>query len=234
MFYNINIFANKILEGVITMGEIFLNLIKTGNVLFKNWSAVIYCDSTHTNTMKVNFGLKGSTSQSIIGLRKNEKTTINSLNKTIKFLDTCYKEWLKHVDEHRNSFNELNYFRIDQIVILRMKLAEFVKLVYENQTDQDDDFGEVDARFKSLFDLLFVVNRAVDVNLLNKANDFAFKKDLDAFKEDSAKNGNEKSEANLSEENSEEIEETIKFLLDLNFSKKVIKNGNYNCEKYNL
>ncbi len=206
------------------MGEIFLNLIKTGNVLFKNWSAIIYCNNSHPNTIKVNFGLTGSTSQSIIGLRRNEKTTINSLNRTIKFLDTCYKEWLKHVDSHRDSFNELNYFRIDQIVILRMKLAEFVKLVYENKADLDDEFGEIDMRFKSLFDLLFVVNRDVEVKLLNKANEFAFKRNFDTFKEDSTKIENEKPDPN--ETNSEESDEVIKFLVDLNFSQKVIKKGN--------
>ncbi len=203
------------------MGKIFLNLDKTGNVLFKNWSAVIYCNSTHSNTIRVNFGLRGSPSQSVIGLRKSETKTVNSLDETNKFLDKCYKGWLAHVETQRESFNELNYFRIDQIVVLRTELAEFIGRVYEkSRADQADDDS---MRFKSLYDLLFVVNRAVDVNSLNRANDFAFQKDFDAFKEDSAKVlENETSEANLSEDTAE----TIKFLRDLNFSLKVIKKGN--------
>jgi hypothetical protein len=59
---------------------------------------------------------------------------------------------------------------------------------------------------------------------LNKANDFAFKKNFDTFKEDSTKIENEKPDPN--ETNSEESEEVIKFLVDLNFSQKVIKKGN--------
>lgn len=91
------------------MGDIYLNLIKTGNVLFKNWNATIYCDQTHNITMKINFGLRNE-NQNIIAERKYEETSINSINKTIKFLKQCHEEWLNHVNEKRDQFSCLNFF----------------------------------------------------------------------------------------------------------------------------
>ena len=89
------------------MGDVYLNLIKNGNVLFKNWNATIYCDKDNINTMKVNFGLSNN-SQNIFAMRKYEKSTIKSINKTVKFLKDCHMEWLNHINDKYEEFNELN------------------------------------------------------------------------------------------------------------------------------
>ena len=91
------------------MGDIYLDLIKTGNVLFKNWNATIFCDKNNINTMKVNFGLSNN-NQNIIAMKKFEKSAINSINKTVKFLKDCHCEWLNHMNEKYLEFIELNFF----------------------------------------------------------------------------------------------------------------------------
>lgn len=145
------------------MGTEYLELIRTGNILFQNWNAIIYCNESFRNTIKVNFGVKEK-DQNIIALRSIEKTTINSINKTIKFLKICNTAWLSHLTEKRKRFNEFNYFRISQISKLRTQLAEFI----------NDDSNVEARRYKDLFDLLVYLNKEVDVNMLNQANKFAF------------------------------------------------------------
>ena len=218
-------YFEDILEGVRNMGDIYLNLIKTGNVLFKNWNAIIFCDSKSLNTIKVNFGLTNSTaasSQNIIGSRKKEHTTIKSLNKTIKFLGHCYKEWLSHVNEQRDTFNELNYFRNEQIVILRMKLAEFITEFYEKTDDLDEEErAHVQRKLKSLFDLLYVLNNEVDLELLAKANYAAFNKNLD-LNHDEVNNEKVEKEKN---DDDEEVLSLLKELTDLGFKSKLVRKG---------
>jgi len=149
----------SIFEGLINMGTIYLDLIRTGNVLFNNWTAVIYCSSTEYNTMKINFGLTNQ-NQNIFATRESEKTTLVSVNKTIKFLKSSYDEWLNHVNEKRNKYPVLNYFRIDQIVTLRTEIA---KSISKNLSCH-----------KNLFDLLYIINNELTVQLIDQANDSVF------------------------------------------------------------
>ena len=158
------------------MGEIYLELIKTGNVLFKNWTATIYCDEEYQNTMKVNFGLSDpDKNQSIFAIRKYEIKTVDSINKTVKFLQNCHNEWLNHLNTKRDSYNELNYFRIDQIVFLRTELALFAKNnLFKDYDDDEFNMDENEYNPKVLFDLLYNINRSLTVETLSLANKYAF------------------------------------------------------------
>jgi E3 ubiquitin-protein ligase RNF213 len=160
----------KIFEGLINMGQTYLDLIRTGNVLFNNWMATVYCRKTDAITMKVNFGLSNE-NQNIFACRKTEETTINSINKTIKFLKDSYNKWIEHVNSKREQYSVLDYFRIDQIVILRTELAKSInsEALVNNH--------------KNLFDLLYNVNNQLTAEMINEANDFVFNNEKRAPKE---------------------------------------------------
>lgn len=194
------------------MGEIYLNLIRIGNVLFKNWNATVYCDKNSTMTLKVNLGLADDQSSKIVGLREQESSTALSLNSTVNFLKDCYKEWLAHVNTQRDKFPELNYFRIDQIVLLRTKMAQFIRARVQNVAKcQESDLNE-------LYDLLYVVNNQVNEEVLLNANRSVFQTEL---KVESVEMKEEVKE----EEKSEEVLETLKALKEIGFSERVIAKG---------
>lgn len=144
------------------MGTEYINLINSGNILFQKWSALIYCQESSKNTLKVNFGVKES-NQNVIGVRSSEGSTINSINRTIKFLKKCHAEWLNHLNDKRDKFVEFNHFKTNQISMLRQKLAEFLKPVgFETKIDSE------------LADLLVCLNAKIDYKMLKEANKKAF------------------------------------------------------------
>ena len=153
-----------------SMGQVYLDLIRSGNILFKHWSAVIHCDKYSKNTIEVNFGID-RTKQSIRGERRCEANTVDAINKTVRFLKSCYAEWIAHVDEKRATFAELNHYRIEQVVVLRTELARFIR--NSQSAVASIRYHASNATNRTLFDLLYNVNREVSVELLRQANDYA-------------------------------------------------------------
>lgn len=154
------------MEGIISISNWFLNLMRTGNILFKNWNATIYSSKEHRYTIKVNFGLNED-NRNVFGERCDEKDTVNSINKTIRFLEKCHNQWMAHLNESRERISELNYYTIAEITLLRTKLAESLR-----ETDLiHNDHGD-------LFNMLYYVNRNVDFTMLKQAHHFAGKKSL--------------------------------------------------------
>jgi hypothetical protein len=42
-----------------------------------------------------------------------------------RFMESCLKDWLHHIDEKRELYQSLNYFTVDQLVILQKELLKF-------------------------------------------------------------------------------------------------------------
>ena len=187
------------------MGQIYLSLIKTGNVLFKNWTSTIYCQEDTPYTMKINFGIERE-NQNIFANRESEKNTLSSINKTIKFLNDSYKEWLEHVNLKRNLFPCLNFFQIDQIVMLRASLANLIHKIQTGVSNIDPD------QYKSVFDLLYNINNSLSLGQLIEANRHAYESEH---------------ELNLApveaDTNDQREKELIEELTDLGFSKSLIR-----------
>ncbi len=152
---------------MIGIGENYLNLIKSGNILFKNWTATVYCDGNSTNTIKINFGVTDE-NKNIFGNRDEEFSTLATINKVIKYLSDCYKEWLEHIDNKRQNFPLLNYFTLDQLVILREELTKINSQTKSKEVER--------ARFRNLIDLLYNLNDSVDLDMMLSAHEFACSK----------------------------------------------------------
>jgi E3 ubiquitin-protein ligase RNF213 len=158
---------------MITMGQIYLDLLRTGNILFSKWTATVYCGPAEFNTIKVNFGISKE-NKSIVGMRKLEKSTLTSLQKTNSYLHRCYEEWVRHANEKRDQYSELNYFQINQIVHLRKIISKLIKCDFElslREASTDGDWFIMN----SLFDLLYNVNRSCTVRMLKEASAHAKK-----------------------------------------------------------
>ena len=82
-------YFEDIFEGIMNMGHIYIDLLRNGNILFKNWTATMYCSKESVKTMKVNFGIDCDR-QNVFAERKFELDTVSSINKTLKFLKECY------------------------------------------------------------------------------------------------------------------------------------------------
>lgn len=150
---------------MINMGQLLIDLIKTGNVLFKNWTVNVYCNEDYRHTMRINFGVK---CQNIFIDRADEKSTVSSLHKTSTFLQHAYNEWLAHIDSKREEYPIFDYFQIDQLVMLRTYLAEYLKATRYSTSDvkQSD--------YKKIFNLTFNINSSESLDLLSEANKHAF------------------------------------------------------------
>ena len=149
-------------ETVIALGSIYIKLIESGNILFKNWTAIIYCNPEELNTVKINFAITDET-KNIFGLRKIEGGTISSIIKVQKFLEKCYNEWLEHITKKRDDFPLLNYFTLNQLVVLRTKLSEIKKFKEANKS----------INLRCLADLLFNINENISCKLIVEANEYA-------------------------------------------------------------
>lgn len=152
------------------MSTEYIHLLSSGNILFQNWSATIYCDERSINTIKVNFGMRED-NKNVVGARSPnaEASTIDSIRCTIKFLKKCNREWSAHLNEKRVEFVELNHFKTRQISTLREKLAELVS--HPNFEGSSSGVVVVD---QELIDLLMSVNKRVDYPMLCSANLKAF------------------------------------------------------------
>jgi hypothetical protein len=52
--------------------------------------------------------------------------------KLANVMENCYTDWLKHIQDKRKNHLHLNYFTIDQLVVLQ---RELVKIGTETQPD---------------------------------------------------------------------------------------------------
>ena len=99
-------------------------------------------------------------------------------------------------------FTELNHFRIDQIVMLRTKLAQLIKSDRSLFT-QDYNFDNIEASsFKTCVDLLHNLNPSIDPKLLSEANAYA----SDASYRESVESSETLSKQDMSVEGVEDVE----------------------------
>ncbi|XP_053396012.1 E3 ubiquitin-protein ligase rnf213-alpha-like [Mercenaria mercenaria] len=114
-----------IFDSVTRLSKVFVKLYSSGCVLFKEWSARFICDPDPRRPVcaVIDFGqseevpqLKGRTS-----VNEDLKDMIPEI---ARFMENCHEEWLQHITEKRKSYLYLNYFTIDQLVILQRELVK--------------------------------------------------------------------------------------------------------------
>ena len=54
---------------------------------------------------------------------EGEEDVSTIIPRLAKFMETCLEEWLKYIDQKRDDYHHLNFFTIDQMVILQKQLV---------------------------------------------------------------------------------------------------------------
>ncbi|XP_062615790.1 E3 ubiquitin-protein ligase RNF213-like, partial [Saccostrea cucullata] len=112
----------EIFNAVVRLCNVYIKLVSSGCVLFSNWQARFLCDPER----KVCAFLKFENGEGCIQL-KGRKTKEEDIKTTIpritKFMEKCLENWLNYIEQKRDEYHHLNFFTIDQIVILQRELV---------------------------------------------------------------------------------------------------------------
>lgn len=96
--------------------------MSSGCVLFTNWQAKFLCDPARKACAVVRFG-SGEGCTQLKGRRNEEEDITTIIPRLAKFMEVCLEEWLKYIDHKRDEYQHLNFFTIDQMVILQKELV---------------------------------------------------------------------------------------------------------------
>ncbi|XP_063404431.1 E3 ubiquitin-protein ligase rnf213-alpha-like [Mytilus trossulus] len=113
-----------ILDSVVRLGNIYTKLVAEGCVLFSQWHVKFLCDRTRKACAFINFGF-GEDKHTLKGRIDDTNEDVSSIiPKLAKFLEQCHKKWLDYIDERREKYYLLNFFTVDQMVILQQELVK--------------------------------------------------------------------------------------------------------------
>ncbi|XP_066547032.1 E3 ubiquitin-protein ligase rnf213-alpha [Amia ocellicauda] len=107
----------KVLEYVLHAGELYLQLLNAGHVLFIDWKLSVYCGSDRAVKVRVDFG--------IAGVPVNGTNPVNEeLQGLCESMKICLDAWQKFLETQRNEYYYLNYFTANQLVTLCCDIAK--------------------------------------------------------------------------------------------------------------
>ena len=92
--------------------------------MFSQWHVKFLCDKARYACAFINFGF-GEEKHTLKGRidAKNEDVSA-IIPKIAKFLEQCHKKWLDYIDDRREKYYLLNFFTVDQMVILQQELVK--------------------------------------------------------------------------------------------------------------
>lgn len=106
------------------LGKIYSKLIEEGCVLFSQWHVKFLCDKGRKACAFIYFGY-GEDKHTLKGRIDGENEDVSAIiPKLATFLEQCHEKWLKYIDERREKYYNLNFFTIDQMVILQQELVK--------------------------------------------------------------------------------------------------------------
>lgn len=112
------------------LGKVFNQLHSSGCILFKRWTFEFHCNPNaernviiRTHDLSV---VKGTNYP-----QRNEESECaqSNVNEYIKkiadFMENCYEEWVNYIKEKRSVFYPLNFYTVDQMVLLQEEIAKY-------------------------------------------------------------------------------------------------------------
>lgn len=109
-------------DGITRLGKVYTKLIASGCVLFENCQAKFLCDPARSVCVFIDFG-QGDQRQTLKGHHEEEDLSL-IIPKLAKFMEECLQAWMEYIERKRNEYFHLNYFSIDQLVILQRELVK--------------------------------------------------------------------------------------------------------------
>lgn len=99
MYLSLFFVSSQLLQGVIQLGQAYVNLCEIGDVSHLNWSQEYKC-------------------KSVLG-----KNVIADIESKSKEFERCFSACKEHINSLRMKYHELNHFTIQQLLFLRKELA---------------------------------------------------------------------------------------------------------------
>lgn len=107
---------------MVRLCNVYIKLVQSGCVLFTNWQARFLCDPRRPVCAFIKFGV-GKECTQLKGRRNDADDVTTIMPEIAKFMEDCLEEWLNYIDARRDEYYHLNYYTMDQVVILQKELA---------------------------------------------------------------------------------------------------------------
>ncbi|WAR07295.1 R213A-like protein, partial [Mya arenaria] len=114
-----------IFDSMTRLCSVYLKLCSSGCVLFNNMNANFHCSLVQERQLCaiLEFG-KGKDAPKFEGRKSDTEGLEDMVPKIVDFMKKCYGEWLDFIKQKRKIYLFLNYFTIDQLVILQRELVK--------------------------------------------------------------------------------------------------------------
>ncbi|XP_053390335.1 E3 ubiquitin-protein ligase rnf213-alpha-like, partial [Mercenaria mercenaria] len=112
-----------IFDSITRLSTVYLKLCSSGCVLFKDWTAKFLCNPDRPVCAILEFG-HGEGVPQLKGRGSTSEDLKDIIRELANFMENCLEEWLKHIKEKRKSYLHLNYYTVDQLVILQRELVK--------------------------------------------------------------------------------------------------------------
>ncbi|XP_063784592.1 E3 ubiquitin-protein ligase RNF213 isoform X2 [Pseudophryne corroboree] len=103
---------SEIFSNVERLARSFIDLYLAGNMLFRNWKAVIYCSDNSKACIQMNFNVDG------IGEFEGHGSITTLLPSMCRTLEKSLEQWLAFMSRKRSELYYLNYYTAEQLVYL--------------------------------------------------------------------------------------------------------------------
>ncbi|XP_032802457.2 E3 ubiquitin-protein ligase rnf213-alpha isoform X1 [Petromyzon marinus] len=110
----------ELFDGVTRLGKAYIQLYNAGNVLFRGWNALVYCDPNRKVSVDVDFPALGLNVQGF-------RPVIGELKELCRGMEGCLDQWQQYTNKKRTEFSHLNWYTSEQLVSLCSKLADLLK-----------------------------------------------------------------------------------------------------------
>ena len=97
------------------LANVYIKICASGSILFRQWVSSFFCEPGRKVNATVDFGLS---SHMLQGLSQDCPTVAKQIQAMCEFLEECYTDWLKHIEQQRSRFYFLNHYSTQQLVIL--------------------------------------------------------------------------------------------------------------------
>ncbi|XP_041073022.1 E3 ubiquitin-protein ligase rnf213-alpha-like isoform X2 [Carcharodon carcharias] len=101
------------------LGKAFIELYSSGNMLYRNWKAHVFCSKESDVCIIMDFNVRG------IGSLKVGGDLSEQLQVLCRALEECLRGWCEFIEKSREKFYYLNYYTAEQIVYLCSELGRF-------------------------------------------------------------------------------------------------------------
>ncbi|XP_052765375.1 E3 ubiquitin-protein ligase rnf213-alpha-like isoform X1 [Mya arenaria] len=112
-----------ILNSLVRLGNVFIKLCSAGCVLFNDLKATFRCNANKNTCLTMRFGQKSD-----LPMLRGRQSSEDNLDKMIpavaEYMESCLAHWYSYIKETRKKYFHLNFFTIDQLVILQKELVQ--------------------------------------------------------------------------------------------------------------